>query len=687
MIKERFGESPQKLRSTTGRPARKKRSLRFAEMFSISLATSLLSTNVFMVNEIQALEDEVPLMEKVVVTATRQEEKIATIPANVTVISEQDIAKSPAATVPELLRSTAGVLVNDITGNGRSISIDLRGFGETAGSNTLLLIDGRRINQADLSGTDWTLIPKDRIQQIEIIHGGRGSVLYGDNAAGGVINIITKRGDSQRASVGTAIGSYQSLISNVGVSGSTEKLSYMINGNFQTSEGYRDNSDTNAKDVGLNFEYFASDRFTINLSGGFHKDDTKSPGDLLKIAFLDSGGSRTATDQTGSFSDSKDTYIQVSPKYFFTESNYFKLDASSRRTQRDVVTFWGVTPYPIQTEIDTLAVSPQLVLNNKIFGLNSKLNTGFDYNHSKVKKFTSPEAQISKDNYGYYGHAELSVTEALAISGGVRSDRVKFKFNPVGAGVADNSTMDETLYTAGVTFRVTENASTYFGYSKSFRYPLLDELHSPYFGGSLNTTLKQQTTDDFEIGAHVDYDTGLSLGINLFRLDTDQEIYLDTATFKNLNLDGKTIRQGVEFTASQQFSNFSLKGSYTLRDTKIDGGQYDGKDFPNVPKNQLTLGIESKLCKQVRLNMDGTYIGKRTFISDFDNTFEDQESYFNLNGKLSYLFDKGSAYLTINNILNSEYAEYGVVNGAGTDAGLYPSPKINFMAGLNLEFQ
>ena len=153
-------------------------------------------------------ESSITTMEEVVVTATRQEEKISSVPANVTVINETDIKNSTAYDVPDLLRNQVGVLVNDIAGNRRTYTVDLRAFGETAPLNTLVLVDGRRINEADLSGSDWSLIPLDRIKKIEIIRGGRGSVLYGDNAAGGVINIITKKPESGSSSLFLSYGSF-----------------------------------------------------------------------------------------------------------------------------------------------------------------------------------------------------------------------------------------------------------------------------------------------------------------------------------------------------------------------------------------------------------------------------------------------------------------------------------------------
>src|SRR5262249_27679304 len=72
--------------------------------------------------------------------------------------------------------------------------VDLRGFGAFATANTLVLINGRRLNDIDMSQVDLSTLPLNSIERIEITRGNSGAVLYGDNAVGGVINIVTKNG-------------------------------------------------------------------------------------------------------------------------------------------------------------------------------------------------------------------------------------------------------------------------------------------------------------------------------------------------------------------------------------------------------------------------------------------------------------------------------------------------------------
>jgi len=665
------------------------RTYRFCKHPSVTGVVTLLVLSMLISGKSHALENEIPLMDKVIVTASRQEEKIASVPANVTVISEQEIAKSPAETVPELLRHTAGIVVNDITGNGRNITVDLRGFGETAGLNTLLLIDGRRVNQADLSGVDWTLIPKDRIQQIEIIHGGRGSVLYGDNAAGGVINIITKKGEELLFSGGLVAGSYESLMSRLAVSGSTESLSYALSGNFRTTEGYRDNSGTDAKDVGLNLEYFASDHFNVALSGSYHEDDTEIPGALL-LSELESGFARTASTTPDDFSDTKDYYLQIVPEVFFTETSYVKLDISARTKENDAFFSFDSGSFDAETEIDTVTASPQVFINEKIFGYDSKLVAGFDYRKSEENldnesvffgSLSTASYELSKEDVAVYGNAEVSANDKIGISGGFRFDQAKFKSTT--AGVSDSVTMDENLYNGGLTYKFLDSGSAYISYAKSFRYPVLDEMFS-FFTNSFDSSLVPQTTDDFEVGVRIQFGPEINLNVNLFRLDTKQEIFFNPSSFANENFDGDTIRQGVELKVSKNFSRASLYGSYTLRDTDIDGGKFDGNEIPNVPRHQFTVGGETKIFEKILFNMDGTYIGERPFISDFANAVDYQESYFSLAAKLAYSFEKGSAYITVNNLLDEEYSEYGGLDFLG-EPGIQPAPGISFLLGITFD--
>ncbi len=124
-------------------------------------------------------------------SAFAQPRELTSVP--VTVIDSETIKNSKASNVAELLRGQAGLHVSDLFGDGSQASIDLRGFGPTAVNNTLILVDGKRLNNSsDQGAPDLTSIAIDDIEQIEIIQGSAG-VLYGNQAVGGVINIIRKR--------------------------------------------------------------------------------------------------------------------------------------------------------------------------------------------------------------------------------------------------------------------------------------------------------------------------------------------------------------------------------------------------------------------------------------------------------------------------------------------------------------
>jgi iron complex outermembrane receptor protein len=180
----------------------------------------------------------------VVINATRFPEDARRLPASVTVLSAEDIQKSAARTLPELLSEQVGVTMKDFYGNNAaSTAVDLRGFGATATQNTLVLVDGLRVTDADLSGVQWAAIPLRGGGAIEILR-GTGAVLYGDGATTGVVNIVTRSPLKQgrRAEAYGRAASYGTLEG--ALYGSTATPEFGLHAVLQgyASDGYRANN-------------------------------------------------------------------------------------------------------------------------------------------------------------------------------------------------------------------------------------------------------------------------------------------------------------------------------------------------------------------------------------------------------------------------------------------------------------
>lgn len=635
---------------------------------------------------------------EVVVTATRYEEKATDVPANVSVITVKDIENSTAQNIPDLLRSEPGVLVNDINGSRRFFTMDLRGFGETATLNTLVLVDGRRTNQADLSGVDWMDIPLERVSRIEIIRGGRGSVLYGDNAAGGVINIITKEGaEGFKAGGDVAAGSFGTLKADSYVKGSAKDLSLYLSGNYFKSDGFRENSKTESGDLGANATYYVKDFMKIDFSSGYHRDHTGLPGALKESDFA-AGLTRNDSKFPNDFSDTTDYYVKVVPEIYFFGDNVFKIDASYRNRDFSTFSSGDYGNFTADSKIKTYALSPQVILKQSFDRVKNSLTAGLDYqkldedilNKSDFFGSDFPPAtfKLKKEDFGYYVHDEISIDNNLRISGGYRHDRARFSFTP---SEPESSSMSVDSYTAGLNYTFFKKSYVYASYSRSFRFPVFDELFS-FFNNTINAALVPQTSDDYEVGLRHYFSDDIFVHANVFRIDTNNEIFFNPVTYENQNLDGKTRRDGVELSISAKATSWlTLRGSYSYLDAKIKESMFAGKNIPNVPHNKATGEVVFNPTKEATIILDGIYVGERPFISDFGNDFSNQSSYFIMNAKFRYQWKCFKVFVDINNLTNKEYSEYGVAAftgfpGVPTEKAFYPSPKRNFLAGVAIDF-
>ena len=132
-------------------------------------------------------------LKQVVVTASRFAEPAAMLPFGVSVVTAEEIQASGAGTVNEALMKLLGVVGRLDTSGGNNYSLDLRGFGSTSESNQVVIVDGLRLNEADLTSAGLSSIPIASVHRIEVLRGS-GAVLYGEGATGGVIVITTKAG-------------------------------------------------------------------------------------------------------------------------------------------------------------------------------------------------------------------------------------------------------------------------------------------------------------------------------------------------------------------------------------------------------------------------------------------------------------------------------------------------------------
>ncbi|MGH8119353.1 MAG: TonB-dependent receptor, partial [Gammaproteobacteria bacterium] len=219
-------------------------------------------------------------LDTLVVTATRSPQEETAIPASVVVITADEIRESGAVSIAALLRNRGGIQISDLYGDGSRATISMRGFGGNAQANTLILVDGRRLNNVDLGSPDLNSVSLKDVERIEILRGSAG-VLYGDQAVGGVINIITRRPDKLHVGLNADAGSYRRMALAVELSNRhANGVGYRFSAEKRHSNNYRENNEQDYRNIfGLiNYEYATGQAF---FEYQRVQEDLETPGALF----------------------------------------------------------------------------------------------------------------------------------------------------------------------------------------------------------------------------------------------------------------------------------------------------------------------------------------------------------------------------------------------------------------------
>ena len=620
--------------------------------------------------------------------------------SNISVIDRGMIEASSAQTVADILAGQVGVSIYD-NGNIKSSTVDIRGFGDTANRNTLVLINDRRVNPADISGPDLTQIPFDSVERIEILRGA-GSVLYGDNAVGGVVNIITKEGRGKpSATVRTTYGSYNARSVNGEISGGSSKLSYYTFAQYDDRQGYRDNSDVLGKDFNTRISSELTDKLKLSFATTWHQDNYGLPGALSSANLYQFG--RKGSSNLSDFASTKDRSFHltadIKPWPADFEWGHFVLDTSYRN--RD--TYADFESYGIATKrnIDTTGITAKYIFDQTVFDRKVNLVSGVDYysteNDILGSGYSTDNLTITKDEVAGYVSGEFELFPDIFMTGGGRFQKTYYTFNQRNPAQGDiKQSPDETAGMVGARYEYAKGSNVFFNIQKTFRFLATDEWYDTFNG--LSTSLKQQTGMQYEIGIKHNFWDVVMAHLTPYIIKLRNEIFLDPTQgggFGSNNNYDRTQRQGIEFGQTTHVlkllkvphvDKIDFYTNYTCQNPEFDKGIYDGKKIPMAAQHQARAGIIVGFMDRFDVSLDGHYESARYAINDTYNVTAPIKPYFLLDSKLTYHLGNWEAFVSVNNLLSRKYYSAVTKGTNSTNKNYYPAPERSFIMGMSLKF-
>jgi iron complex outermembrane receptor protein len=634
--------------------------------------------------EIVSAATEIPA---VVVSAARTEQSTLTTPASITVITREQIEASGARHINEVLRGQGGVQINDLYGDGSRATVDMRGFGDTAGSNTLILVDGRRLNNPDIAAPDLNSIALEDVERIEIVQGSAG-VLFGDQAVGGVINVITRKPGALRHTLKLSAGSYNTLQLHAMTSQALDSgLNYLLSLDARESDNYRDHNEASyLNGFGkLGYEYETGSVFG-ELQ--YINDELNTPGTLFADE-VSADRRQVSPVYADDFSNAKTAIARVGLVQQLSD----KWSLEAELTGRDTNGEFRLTSIDGTQDRRVVELTPRFIgfvpaINNTM------LTLGADAVDSEYKLTTSFGDQVNDQlQSSVYAQAVIPATEVLDITLGVRYAEVEndlqdtgtFATYPAGIQIDD----DVTVGTFGLAIKATENWRVLFRADQNYRFAKVDEYLQPVD----QVILKTQEGLSVETG--VEWASGSDTAkLLVYQLDLDDEIAYDpnAGLFgANINLD-KTRRKGVITSGHwQQTKKLGYSASYTYTDAEVLSGPLAGKDIPLVARHSVQLGSDYQLTDKWQLYGELFAISDRVFGGDFDNVLGRLPGYGVINIKAGYDYRDFNIMARINNLLNKEYSDVGQLgfdpNTFAATEAFFTSPEINFMLTAAWQFR
>ncbi|AKX55274.1 TonB-dependent receptor [Thiopseudomonas alkaliphila] len=629
----------------------------------IPFSRSLLACSVFAVSSV-ALANETIDFGNVVVSASGFEQKITDAPASISVVSNEDLKKKRYNNLAQALDDVEGIDVKQGVGKTGGLNISMRGM---PSEYTLILIDGRRQNSAGnvtpngFNETSTSFMPPmSAIERIEVIRGPM-STLYGSDAMGGVINIITKKVNSEWSGSVTVDHTFQEErdfgdTSNTSFYASgpvvPELLGLTVRGSFfdrQKSDlSYGSGVEVSKRGpspvAGQNFNLGTKITFTPHDNHDFaldlEKGRQKYNNDECQLGTLDGlNSSCTAADTKASGYSDELKFERT--QYALTHTGRFSAGTlESAITHKTTETFGRTNPGDTigkptnATHLPTVIAgnkrelkSKELIIDTKFIAPitdNNITTVGGQYINAKMDDGIAND-QFRQESAAFFAENEWYMRDDLALTLGGRYDRHQAfggEFSP----------------RAYLVWNTNDNWTMKGGVSKGYKTPEINALHNGINGvtkqGEVitigNPNLKPETSVSTEFGIYFDNLDGFNANATLFhnkfkdKINKGNDISCpfnsNGLCAQDINI-GKAVTQGFELAGRWQFAPaWSISANYTFTDSEQKSGADKGEPLTNTPKHLANASLNWATTDKLDLWLKTEYRGKRArFTSKYEN--------------------------------------------------------------------
>ena len=599
------------------------------------IISTLFSTNIFAETQLQ----QTSAADDIVISASRVETKRVETGSSITVLDEKYIKDSQAITVEDLLRQVPGVSVASNGGMGSLTSVFIRG---AESNHTLVVIDGVEVNDISsvTGGYNFANLMAANIERIEVLKGAQ-SALWGSDAMGGVINIVTKKGETGfNPSASIERGTQDHLSANVNVNGATEKSHYSFSYSNLSTDGINATT-ADTRTGGDELDGFKNE--TVAIKAGHQVNKTLSFDGVMRIS-----------DSSSEFDDSynqEDGLSNNRQRLAKINTNIDLLD--NRWTTRVGIAYSDTDSESLQDSYDPYVSDGQKV----------KLDLQSNYQFEIVADYSQRitfVAETERDEYrnSYYPELQEMQNTGLVLDYGM--DWAKTIFANAAIRHDFNDTFDDTTtYHIDTSAWISDGTRLHASAGTGVRNPTFSQLNgnNPGWGYVGNPDLEPESSKTWDIGAEYNFASFDGyLDITYFDAKfTDLHEYIyspDTFLSTYENVEGESTSKGVEVVFSSNITqDWRLNAHYTYNETD-DGGD-EGNSLIRRPDHSAGVQSNYQLTAKLNSNLGVNYVGKRL---DSGDVILDAYTLVNIGANYE-VNEHFSVYGRIENAFDTEYVE------------------------------